>query len=288
MEPLATIAETTRFAALRGPRPPAAVCPHCDATVFDAWENPFLVRLKARGSYMGDTRGGAVSCATCLAAQDARLAALTGEAERKRPRVVIDAPTWAGRATLDSYRETPWNRAVVRRVTDWLGPRDRDLYLYGPPGTGKTHLAVALGRALVETGAIASARFVRVPSLIRRLRASFDDRDALDLADYLRGADLLILDDLGAEHGTAFTASTIEGLYAERIDAGLRTILTSNLPVTLPLHDAADEPVYHETLGAHLGDDRMPSRIAGFAELLELNGSDFRSSGWRGRVGGAR
>jgi hypothetical protein len=287
MDSLATIAERQRFEALRGPRPPAAVCPQCGVTVYAEWENPFLATLKARGSYTGDTRGGSVSCEPCLRAHAERLAALTGEAERRRPRVVLDAPTWAARATLDSYRETAWNRGVVRRVTDWLGPRDRDLYLYGPPGTGKTHLAVALGRALVEGGAIATARFVRVPSLIRRIRESFDGGAPCNLAAYIE-ADLLILDDLGAEHGTAFTAATVEGIYAERIDAGRRTIITSNLPLTVPPPTPGGDSPYTTTLGAFLADDRMPSRIAGFAEVLELCGDDFRSTGWRGRAGGGR
>ena len=75
----------------------------------------------------------------------------------------------------------------------WLG-RGANLILFGPPGTGKSHLAAALGFALVENGW--RVLFTRTTDLVQRLQIA---RRELTLEAAIARLDkyhLLILDDL--------------------------------------------------------------------------------------------
>ena len=75
----------------------------------------------------------------------------------------------------------------------WLG-RGANLILFGPPGAGKSHLAAALGLALVEAGW--RVLFTRTTDLVQRLQIA---RRELTLEAAIAKLDkyhLLILDDL--------------------------------------------------------------------------------------------
>lgn len=97
------------------------------------------------------------------------------------------------------------------------------LYLYGPPGAGKSHLAAAIGLAVAESGRAVVYR--SVPGLLDDLRPGSPDPDrAMALA---LGADLLILDDLGAERLSPWAIERLFRIANER--ASKPTIYTSNL-----------------------------------------------------------
>jgi hypothetical protein len=68
---------------LRGPNPPAAVCPHCGATVLATYDHPILVDLKRRGLYAGETSGGLVTCAECERDYQTRQRARVRSGEKK-------------------------------------------------------------------------------------------------------------------------------------------------------------------------------------------------------------
>ena len=72
----------------------------------------------------------------------------------------------------------------------WLG-MGANLILFGPPGTGKSHLAAALGFALVENGW--RVLFTRTTDLVQRLQIA---RRELTLEAAIAKYNLLILDDL--------------------------------------------------------------------------------------------
>lgn len=275
--------EVTSLADLLGPQPPAAVCPGCGVVVCEDWENPVLVTAKSSGRYFGDVRGGLLACEPCQRAFTERQRAR----ETRTPDFAASVPYWGRGITLDSTERTKSNERAIGRVADWSASRDRDLFLFGPTGSGKTHLAIAGAFEALHNGA-ASALFVRVPALLRQIRDGFGKgQESGAVLARCVSVDVLVLDDIGAEYMTEFAGATIEGLYSERLDAGRRTVLTSNLPLDVPAHDLArpvGERWYGATLGAHLGDDRMPSRIAGFAEVLEIAGQDFRLVGWRKRA----
>jgi len=84
-----------------------------------------------------------------------------------------------------------------------------NLLLFGPPGGGKSHLAAAIGLALVENGW--RVLFMRTTDLVQRLQVA---RRELALESAIAKLDkyhLLVLDDLAvhAKHGSAMTSARI-------------------------------------------------------------------------------
>jgi DNA replication protein DnaC len=107
---------------------------------------------------------------------------------------------------------------------DFLDRADNVL-LFGLPGVGKSHLACALGHALVEAGR--SVLFTPTYQLVQTLLAA--RRDLL-LPKALRGLDVfdaVILDDLGYVQQTADEAEVLFTLMAERYERR-SLIITSN------------------------------------------------------------
>jgi DNA replication protein DnaC len=101
-----------------------------------------------------------------------------------------------------------------------------NVLLFGLPGVGKSHLACALGHALVETGH--SVLFTPTYQLVQQLLAARRD---LCLPRALRALDVfdaVILDDLGYVQQTAEEAEVLFTLMAERYERR-SLIITSNL-----------------------------------------------------------
>jgi DNA replication protein DnaC len=101
-----------------------------------------------------------------------------------------------------------------------------NVLLFGIPGVGKSHIACALGHALVEAGH--SVLFTPTYQLVQTLLAARRD---LALPRALRSLDVfdaVILDDLGYVQQTAEEAEVLFTLMAERYERR-SLIITSNL-----------------------------------------------------------
>jgi DNA replication protein DnaC len=75
----------------------------------------------------------------------------------------------------------------------WL-EKGANVLLFGPPGGGKSHLAAALGRALVENGW--RVMFTRTTDLVQRLQVARRELALEAAITKLERYDLLILDDI--------------------------------------------------------------------------------------------
>lgn len=145
-------------------------------------------------------------------------------------------------------------------LDEWVQqPAGRSVVLAGPVGVGKTHAAVALARARALRGD--RVRICSTAHLLDELRPGGDD-DALSAAC---AVDLLVLDDLGAERPTDWTAERL-GLVIDRRWCDERpTLATTNLTY------GPDG-----TLVAAVG-ERTYSRLVGSDALaLWLDGHDRR------------
>lgn len=166
-------------------------------------------------------------------------------------------------STLDTFRETNDNRHALKRGKGFATQLPtRDLYVFGPVGSGKTRFACALLNE--HFLAMRTGYFARVPMLLLRLQPG--EIEGSELFERCCAAPLLVLDDLGAERDVAtdFTRRTLLMLYEERGDRGHRTIWTSNKSLG--------------DIGDFMQDERLASRIAGRADVLELGGDDWRVS----------
>lgn len=107
---------------------------------------------------------------------------------------------------------------------------DRWLVLVGDYGCGKTHLAAAIANfAMFERGM--GPIFAVVPDLLDYLRTTFGpDSDASydERFNAFRGADLLILDDLGTENATPWAREKLFQIINHRYNERAPMVVTTN------------------------------------------------------------
>lgn len=110
------------------------------------------------------------------------------------------------------------------------------LIYVGPTGVGKTHLAVAVGRAILCRYA-ARVRFVEFTELVHRIQATFDPtspESKREILDPILEADLLILDELGAVRPTAWVQEILYLIVNTRYTRRRATLFTTNCRLDPP------------------------------------------------------
>lgn len=104
----------------------------------------------------------------------------------------------------------------------------KGLYLHGSFGSGKSYIISALLNELSKKGT--KCVNVYFPSLLRSLKESFENFE--DKINEIIKADVLLLDDIGAEKNTEWSRDEILGTILQyRMDNNLPTFFTSNLSI---------------------------------------------------------
>ena len=187
-----------------------------------------------------------------------------------------DIPPRYRNCDLDSFNDynDSLSAAVgkARKFVKEFPAVEKGLVFMGGSGLGKTHLAIAcLKLAAHEKGL--RGLFFDTRQLLRRIRQTYDpstretDRDVIDPA---LTADLLVLDDLGAERATDWVEETLHLIVNTRYNERRATIFTTNYPLEAPA-----DVKYAEVLIERVG-FRMLSRLHEMCEFVELKGVDYR------------
>lgn len=106
--------------------------------------------------------------------------------------------------------------------------------LYGNAGAGKTHLAMAMLNAVNDNAdPMVRCLFISVNKLIREMKNWFNDKTSLwspkHVTDVVSKANLVVLDDLGAESATGTATSFVQDTIFDIYESNQRIITTTNL-----------------------------------------------------------
>lgn len=171
-----------------------------------------------------------------------RVLSLRGEAAEPLHRLGRIEPEMMDLMTFDAFDVRGNNpdadqqkslKAAHDYAQNYAKKPDGWLTLFGQTGVGKTHLAVAIAGERIRAGH--PVFFAFVPELLDYLRDTFrpDSRVTYDrLFDEVKGAALLILDDLGQEHSSPWAKEKLYQIVVHRHNARLPTVITSPLDFT--------------------------------------------------------
>jgi len=147
-----------------------------------------------------------------------------------------------------------------------LVAKGQGLVISGPTGTGKTHLVVGVAKGIISQH-LRGVRFIDVgvwaSDFVYGSR-SFDEKKKT--IEGMKNAEVLVLDDLGAEKELSSKATAIGAIQLvlkHRYNQSKPTIITSNLS--------------QDDLNEYIG-QRVWSRVRGKSMFLNINGYDHRTA----------
>ena len=148
--------------------------------------------------------------------------------------VLMDMPREILNASMkDIYTDDKNRLETIKWLTTFIkkyeaGEKCKGLYLTGNFGCGKTYLVAAAFNELAKKGK--KVAVVYYPEFLRELKENFDDFSYN--FNRVKRADLLLLDDVGAETTTNWNRDEILGTVLQyRMQEGLPTFFTSNLTI---------------------------------------------------------
>ena len=133
-----------------------------------------------------------------------------------------------------------------------------NLLFYGNPGSGKTYLSYCISKAILDKGYLVI--YKTSDELIKNLRDIRFNNDS-NMESLLLNCDLLIIDDLGAEHLNEFSITELFNIINKRILTNKKMLISTNL--TLP------------NITKHYS-ERIASRLIGDFKLCKFYSEDIR------------
>ncbi len=171
--------------------------------------------------------------------------------------------------TVDSLREA---HRRARVFVEAFPAVDKGLLLRGRHGVGKTHLAVAMLREIIASKG-ARGYFYETRELLKLVRDTFATagESEMDVLRPVLDADILVLDDLGAEKTSEWVQETLGLVVNTRYSERRPTIFTTNLDDTA---DTTNPNSMYVQLGA-----RTRSRLFEMCHWVDMEGPDVREVG---------
>ena len=158
----------------------------------------------------------------------------------------------------------------------------KGLLFTGSIGVGKTHLAVGVLQRLTRERGVRGL-FCDYRELLKKIQNSYNPQvktTELELLKPVFAAEVLVLDDLGAQKPNEWVWDTVALILNSRYNDKQTTIITTNY-ADLPAGGGAKSDVERAAREPSLGDrigDRMRSRLAEMCIRVDMKGKDFRQA----------
>ena len=155
--------------------------------------------------------------------------------QRKRVAMGVQIAHFPSIKTLEEF-EFKFQPSIDQRLVRELATgrfisAAENVLIFGPPGVGKTHLAIALGRAAVETGH--SVLFTSATALLAALAKAESEGQLADRLLFYTKPKLLVIDELGYLPFERRSAHLFFQLVARRYERCSRPVKQS-LNCTMP------------------------------------------------------
>lgn len=198
----------------------------------------------------------------------------------------------AGRADELVQAKSRAERYVDAFLTEEGRFTEQGLLFSGPTGVGKTHLAVAVVARLIRRYRV-HALFADCTALIHRLQSTFEPgspRGKREVLDPILAAEVLLVDDLGAQKSSEWVSEILYLVFNERYSARLPTLVTTNLslegdaddglPAAAGVYASEAEPRHPRRPGRESIYNRLPaslvSRLHEMTRSIRIEAGDFR------------
>ncbi len=155
-------------------------------------------------------------------------------------------------STFKTWEQLPGTQAILKEAVEFVKEfrwkKGEGLLFYGNPGNGKSHLAATVVNAVIPMGV--AAVFQIVPDLIAKINKAAQNFNSDDnrVIDLLCEADLVVLDDLGAERLNERNQETIYRIINSIYINKKSLIITTNSDVESELEDRIGSRIYDRVI----------------------------------------
>ncbi|WP_371135908.1 chromosomal replication initiator protein DnaA [Brevundimonas sp.] len=137
------------------------------------------------------------------------------------------------RLTFDSFVEGQGNAfalAIARQAAAWADGHFNPIFFCGPYGYGKTHLLNAIAWEAQRLRPDAKVVYLTAERFLSTFVRAMQDRSIAAFKDSLRGADMLLIDDVQFVGGKASTQEELLSTLTALIEDGKKIVLSADRP----------------------------------------------------------
>lgn len=130
----------------------------------------------------------------------------------------------------DDKRNLKISDACKKYVDHWAEMESNNIGIifYGDVGTGKSFMACCIANALINK--LIKVSVTNFPNLLNKLQGSFGEQRQ-NIIDSIKEYSLLVIDDLGTERDTSYSAEQVFNVIDTRYKSGKPLIITTNLSI---------------------------------------------------------
>ena len=180
-------------------------------------------------------------------------------------------------AQFEDLEINPARKEAFQEVNHFLNQAEtalpeRGIFFTGPFGVGKTYFLGAIANRLKQFNI--SSMIIYMPEFVREMRDAIRDNNVQEKIDAFKNADVLMLDDIGAETFSAWFRDEVLGSILQyRMMERLPVFFTSNYTM-----EQLEEILASSTKGTieKVKAGRIMERIRQVSKEVKLNGENMR------------